>query len=363
MIKNIRVNLENYNYSIYVGQCILNDLGKIILKNKLSNSCVIITNPTINNLFGKKLKNNLEKSNINTIVIEIPDSETSKSLKVTEKVYVKLIEKKIDRNSFVIALGGGVVGDLAGYIAATYLRGISLIQVPTTLLAQVDSAIGGKVGVDLPQGKNLVGAFYQPKFVLSDITTLNSLSTNELKSGLAEVIKYGIISDPDLFNYINKNIEKIKNKDVKVLENIVINCSKIKAKVVEKDEKEKGHRAILNLGHTLGHALESETKYLKYNHGQAISIGMIYAAKISTKIGYLEKKEFEKIFSLIKLAELPIKINENVEVDRLIETMLIDKKVKDKKIRMVLPKKIGEVFLTDKIPMNLLKNELRKMIS
>ena len=216
-MKQVLVNLKDNSYPIYIGQGILDDLGSLLSKDKLSSKCAIITNPTVNKLYGKKVKDGLESKGIKTVILEVPDSETSKSLKYAGKLYVKLLENKLDRNSYIIALGGGVTGDLAGFVAATYLRGISLIQVPTTLLAQVDSAIGGKVAVDLPEGKNLIGAFYQPKLVLSDIKTLKTLPENELKSSLAEVIKYGIISDPDLFELLDKNLEKIKQQDQKII--------------------------------------------------------------------------------------------------------------------------------------------------
>lgn len=362
MMKQVLVNLKDNSYPIYIGQGILDDLGSLLSKDKLSSKCAIITNPTVNKLYGKKVKDSLESKGIKSVILEVPDSETSKSLKYAEKLYVKLLENKLDRNSYIMALGGGVTGDLAGFVAATYLRGISLIQVPTTLLAQVDSAIGGKVAVDLPEGKNLIGAFYQPKLVLSDIKTLKTLPENELKSSLAEVIKYGIISDPDLFELLDKNLEKIKQQNQKILNEIVVKCSKIKASVVEEDEKEQGKRAILNLGHTLAHALESITGYTRYSHGEAIAIGIIFAAKLSTKLNMLDINEFERILGLIQSTGLPTKIKDDLEADKLLQTMQLDKKVKDGKIRMVLPKRIGEVVIIDEIPMNLLKKELEKML-
>lgn len=361
-MENVSVNLRDNNYTICIGQGILNEVGNILSKEKKDGKCAIITNPTINKLYGNQIKKSLNSIVLQSVVLEVPDSETSKSLKEAEKLYVKLLDSHFDRNSMIIALGGGVVGDLAGFVAATYMRGVSFIQVPTTLLAQVDSAIGGKVAVDLLQGKNLIGAFYQPKLVLTDIDTLKTLPETELKSGLAEVIKYGIISDPDLFKLLEKNVEEIKQKNPNLLTEIVVKCSKIKAKVVERDEKEHGKRTILNLGHTLGHALETLTKYNRYGHGEAVAIGIVFASRISTKLGTLSNVEFRKILSLIQSMGLPTKIEGDFKADKIVETMYLDKKVRDEKIRMILPKRIGEVAITDEIPMNLLKKELEKML-
>lgn len=362
-MKQVLVNLKDNSYPICIGWGILDDLGSLLSKDKLGDKCAVITNPTVNKLYGKKVKESLGSVGFKSVILEVPDSETSKSLKYAEKLYIKLIDNKLDRSSCIIALGGGVTGDLAGFVAATYMRGVPLVQVPTTLLAQVDSAIGGKVAVDLPQGKNLVGAFYQPKLVLSDIETLKTLPENELKSGLAEVIKYGIISDPGLFKLLERNLEKIKQQNKKILTEIVTKCSKIKASIVEEDEKEQGKRAILNLGHTLAHALESITSYTRYNHGEAIAIGIVFAAKLSIKLDMLDKNEFGRIVGLIQSTGLPIKIKDDFEVDKLLQTMHLDKKVKSGKIRMVLPKRIGEVVITDKIPINMLKIELGKMLT
>lgn len=362
LMNKVLVNLKNNSYPICIGQGILDDLGRLLPKEELSKKCAVITNPKINKLYGSRVKKSLKSAGFRVISLKTPDRETSKSLKETKKLYAKLLDNQLDRYSCIIALGGGVVGDLTGFVAATYLRGVSLIQVPTTMLAQVDSAIGGKVAIDLPQGKNLVGAFHQPKLVLSDVETLKTLSEKDIRSGLAEVIKYGIISDKEFFKYLEENIKKIKQQDLEILTEIVTKCSKIKAKVVEEDEKELGIRAILNLGHTLGHTLETITNYNKYSHGEAIAIGMVYAAKLSIKLGKLNINEFERIETLIRSIGLPIKIKEDLEVDKFVKIMQLDKKVRAGKIRFILPTKIGEVTITDNVPMNILKMELEKML-
>jgi 3-dehydroquinate synthase len=355
----IRVNLGENSYPIYIGQGVLHRLGSL-LSEKPGGKYAVITNPNVNKLYGKVVKRSLEPG-FQPVFLEVPDSETSKSLKYVEKLYDRLLRDGFGRDTCIIALGGGVIGDLAGFVAATYMRGVSYVQVPTTLLAQVDSAIGGKVAVDLPQGKNLIGAFYQPKLVVSDVETLLTLPEDELKSGLAEVVKYGVISDPYLFEFLEKNIEKVWQRDLKTLVEIVKRCSVIKAKVVEEDEKEQGRRMILNLGHTLGHALESVTKYTGYSHGEAVAVGMVFAARLSLRLGMLNTDELNRVVNLIQSLGLPVEIEKHNDVEGLIKTMWFDKKIREGKIRFILPERIGEVVITEKVPMDLLKEELREM--
>ncbi len=362
MMDQILVNLKENSYPIYIGQGTLKDIGKLLSKNELTGKCAIITNPTINKLYGNQVKESLVSNGFETVIFEVPDSETSKSLKQVEQLYIELLNNKFDRDSIIIALGGGVIGDLAGFVAATYMRGVSLVQMPTTLLALVDSAIGGKVAVDLPHGKNLVGAFYQPKLVISDIETLQTLPEDQLQSGLAEAVKYGIISDRALFELLEKNITKVKQCNLELFTKMIIKCSEIKAKVVEEDEKEQGKRIILNLGHTLGHALETLTKYNTYSHGEAVSIGILFAVKLSIRFDLLDEKDHQRILDLIRSVGLPVNIKEGLDVDKILKTMQFDKKNRDGKNVFVLPKKIGEVVITDKIPHDLLKAELEGML-
>jgi 3-dehydroquinate synthase len=362
-MEKIRVDIKENPYEILIGKGILKDLGMYLSQRKQSGKCVIITNPTVAKLYGSTVEKSLSSSGFTVNILEVPDSETSKSLRIAESLYKKLIECNMDRNSCIIALGGGVIGDLAGFIAATYMRGISLVQVPTTLLAQVDSAIGGKVAVDLDKGKNLIGAFFQPILVLSDVDTLRSLPDHVLRSGLAEVIKYGIISDKDVFDLVDSNMNKIFLKEASIFNEIIIKCSKIKAKIIEEDEKEQDIRAILNFGHTLGHALETITNYEKYSHGEAISIGMVFASRLSMKLNTLTLNEFERIKQILKKAELPIFFNESNRENELISIMLHDKKVKNEKILFILPKIIGDVYITDSISEKVIYDELGKMLA
>ena len=358
----VLLRLKDDSYPIYIGKGIFDKIESIIKKNISSEKFAIITNPNINNIYGKKLLECLSVSTKKIFVFEVPDNELSKSLKYAEKLYVDLITNNFDRDSCIIALGGGVIGDLAGFVASTYMRGVKFIQVPTTLLAQVDSSIGGKVGIDLKEGKNLIGSFYQPKSVFSDIETLKTLPEKEMKSGLAEIIKYGIILDDNLFKTLEENIGKILDKDLNVLYDIVIWCSKLKAMIVEEDEKEAGRRAILNFGHTFGHALETITNYQGYSHGEAISIGMIFAAKLSLELGLIESDDFSRIYNLINSAGLPVLPKQSYNIDQFLKLLYSDKKVKDGKLRFILPEKIGKVIIKDDIPISILKSELRKML-
>jgi len=362
-MKQVIVGLREHSYPIYIGQEIIENIGIFLSKNNLNGKCAIITNPTVNKLYGDKVRKSLESTGFKTVILEVPDSERSKSLKQAEHLYTELLKNKFDRQSAIVALGGGVIGDLGGYVAATYMRGICLVQVPTTLLAQVDSAIGGKVAVDLPQGKNLIGVFYQPKFVLSDIKTLETLPINQIQSGLAEIIKYAIISDKNLFEFLEKNITKTKQFNLEVYIKMIRKCSEIKAKVVENDEKEQGQRRLLNLGHTLGHALETLTKYNTYSHGEAVSIGMVFAAKLSTNLDLLGEQDYQRIVTLIRSFGLPISINENLSVDEILRIIQFDKKNRNGKQVFVLPKNLGDFVITDQIPQQLLKTELKEMFS
>lgn len=358
----ILVNLGDNSYPICIGQSVLHRLNDRLCEIGLGERFAVITNPRVNKLYGDRIKKSLELSGFQAVFLEVPDSEASKSLKYAERLYEELLSYGFGRDTCIIALGGGVVGDLAGFVAATYMRGVSLVQIPTTLLAQVDSAIGGKVAVNLPQGKNLVGAFYQPKLVVSDVETLLTLPENEFKSGLAEVVKYGIISDLYFFEFLERNTERVLHRDIEILAEIVKRCSIIKAKVVEEDEKEQEKRMILNLGHTLGHALESATNYTGYRHGEVVAIGMVFAARLSVGLGMLDRNELSRIIGLLLSLGLQVEIAKD-NVERLIEAMRFDKKVKRGKIRFILPKGIGEVIITEEVPMDMLKKELNKMMA
>lgn len=361
-MKEVRVNLKGEAYSIYIGQGILNRLGVVLNRYKFSRKMAIVTNSIVNQLYGAALKDDLEAAGFEVLTIEIPDGESYKSLETAWTVYDKLIENRLDRRSAILALGGGVVGDLAGFVAATYLRGVPFIQIPTSLLAQVDSSVGGKVAVNHPMGKNMIGAFYQPKLVWTDLRTLKSLPQREFKSGLAEVVKYGVIADREFFKYLEKNTSRIMDLDLNALTKIVTRACTIKARVVEQDEKEKGLRMILNYGHTIGHALEMLTNFSVYKHGEAVAIGMMTAAKIAYKQGLLNKGALVRQENLLRQIGLPTLIEEKVEIEEILTALLRDKKVVNNKIRFVLPKELGKVIITDRVPSHVVHEALTEQL-
>jgi 3-dehydroquinate synthase len=301
----------------------------------------------------------LVKSGFEPVSITVPAGETAKSLKTVQACYDQLAAHRLERKSFIVALGGGVVGDLAGFVAATYLRGIAFVQVPTTLLAQVDSSVGGKVGVNLKAGKNLVGAFHQPRLVLCDLDTLATLPLREYRAGLAEVIKYGIIYDAALFNRLEREMPKLLQRDPKTLAAIVARCCEIKAEVVRQDETEGGLRAILNFGHTIGHGLEAISHYGKYLHGEAISIGQVAAARLSARVSGLPKQSVERIANLFRQAGLPTEVRLGAaQRKELFSAMQLDKKVSDGEIKFVLARKIGAVEFGRRVPQRLIQQTL-----
>jgi 3-dehydroquinate synthase len=295
-------------------------------------------------LYAGRAQAALEQSGFKPAIITVPAGETAKSLGSVQACYDQLAAHRLERKSFIVALGGGVVGDLAGFVAATYLRGIAFVQVPTTLLAQVDSSVGGKVGVNLKAGKNLVGAFYQPRLVLCDLSTLRSLPEREYRSGLAEVIKYGIIADAPFFRKLERVMPQLLFRKARILADVVARCCQIKAMVVGEDETESGLRAILNFGHTIGHGLEAISGYGKYLHGEAISIGQVLAARLSAELLGMPAKDVTRIERLFARAGLPVAVKLSaIERRRLLGAMALDKKVSAGEIKFVLAGKIGEV--------------------
>ena len=340
----VKVPLGERTYSIRIGTGLLARLGTECRRLELGRRCALITDSNVAPFYAKTAVASLQQSGFETLVVTVPPGETTKSLKTVQSCYDQLAKHRLERTSFVVALGGGVVGDLAGFVAATYLRGVAFVQVPTTLLAQVDSSVGGKVGVNLPAGKNLVGAFYQPRAVWCDLDTLRSLPPREFRAGLAEVIKYGIICDPALFRSLEKNLAGLLNLDLKLLATVVARCCQIKAKVVGQDETEGGLRAILNFGHTIGHALEAISGYGKYLHGEAIAIGQVAAARLSHELLGLPDDEVRRITLLFQQAGLPTQVQlSRAQRSRLFEAMQLDKKVSGGEVKFVLARKIGEV--------------------
>ena len=349
-VRNVPVQLGSRSYTIKIGPALLKNLGHECARLKLGQRCAIITDKNAGKFFAKTIFDSLMRAGFSPLLITVPAGETAKSLRTVEACYNQLAAHRLERKSFVVALGGGVVGDLAGFVAASYLRGIPFVQVPTTLLAQVDSSVGGKTGVNLRAGKNLVGAFYQPRLVLCDLDTLKTLPEREFRAGLAEVIKYGIIFDAALFTRIEKQLPDIFERDPKVLTPIIARCCEIKAEVVSQDETENGLRAILNFGHTIGHAIENGFGYGKYLHGEAIAIGQVAEARLSQKILRLPQRDSQRIENLFQRACLPtgIKLNPK-QREKFFDAMRLDKKARDGEIRFVLARKIGKVAFGQKV--------------
>jgi 3-dehydroquinate synthase len=355
-VRTVHVSLGNRSYAIKIAPGLLGRLGDECARLKLGTHCAIITDTNVGKYFAKSVFNSLARARFFPTLITIPSGETAKSLKCVQYCYDQLAEQRLERKSFIVALGGGVVGDLAGFVAATYLRGVALVQMPTTLLAQVDSSVGGKTGVNLQAGKNLVGAFYQPQLVLCDLETLKTLPDREFRAGLAEVIKYGIICDANLFVRLERDLPKILKRDPETLSPIIARCCEIKAEVISQDETESGLRAILNFGHTIGHAIENSVGYGKFLHGEAISIGQIAAAKLSEKVLGLPQRDVERIENLFQHAGLPTHIKFNSKQrQKLFAAMKLDKKVSDGEIKFVLAKKIGRVEFGKNVPLAIIE--------
>jgi 3-dehydroquinate synthase len=349
-MRTVSVQLGSRSYAIKIAPGLLDQLGRECACLKLGRRCAVITDDNVGKHYAKAALKSLSASGFESMLFTIPAGEKSKHIAVVEKCYDQLAARRLERRSFIVALGGGVVGDLAGFVAATYLRGIPFVQVPTTLLAQVDSSVGGKTGVNLKAGKNLVGSFYQPQLVLCDLDALKTLPKREYLSGLAEVIKYGVIYDAILFAQLERNLPKLLRRDVKSLRDVIARCCEIKADVVGQDETESGLRAILNFGHTIGHAIENSSGYGKYLHGEAIAIGQVAAARLSHKILGLPSGDMMRIEKLFVQAGLPVKIKLNsAQRKKLFAAMKFDKKVSGGEIKFVLAEKIGKVVWGQKV--------------
>ena len=339
----VTVDLGARSYSIQIGEGLLAKVGELTHQVSKGTHGLLVSDATVAPLYAGKAAEALARAGLPVGQVIVPAGEASKDGRCLFQVYEKAIEQRLDRQSFVLALGGGVVGDLAGFAAATFLRGVDFIQVPTTLLAMVDSAVGGKTGINLPQGKNLVGSFHQPRLVLCDLATLKTLPPRELASGLAEVVKYGVIRDASLFELLEKRRNDVLAKDLGVIGQIVAQSCRIKADVVGKDEREEsGLRATLNFGHTIGHALEAVTGYGKYLHGEAIAVGMVYAARLSVAERGLPQKDCDRLIELLRGLGLPTEAPD-VEWTSLRKAMGVDKKTSAGKPRFVLAERLGKV--------------------
>ncbi|MBI5055516.1 MAG: 3-dehydroquinate synthase [Nitrospirae bacterium] len=352
----VTVDLKERSYDIVIGSKVLRRLG-LRVKEFRPSKVAIVSNKTIFPLYKETVLKSLEECGITPTVILIPDGEEYKDFMWTYHIHGRLLKAKFDRDGLLIAFGGGVIGDITGFVASTYMRGIRCIQVPTTLLSQVDSSVGGKTGVNHPLGKNMIGTFYQPSLVMIDIDTLRSLPKGEFSSGLAEIIKYGVIADKELFDSLEKNREDILTLGDSIIKTIKRSCE-IKAGIVSKDERESGLRAILNFGHTIGHALETATGYKKFLHGEAVAIGMCAAADLAVKMGIFKKREAGRIKGLVELYKLPGAIPDGINASDLISAMELDKKAKAGNIRFILPESIGKVRIVDSVDMELIKGVL-----
>lgn len=340
----IKVELGERSYEICIGTGILPQLGEWLREFHFSR-VALVSNPTVYTLYGNTLLNSLEKAGFDAEVVTIPDGEEYKEILWAYHIFGELLKHRLDRSSALVALGGGVIGDITGFVASTYMRGISYIQVPTTLLAQVDSSVGGKTGVNHPEGKNMIGTFHQPRLVWADVDTLRTLPRREFLAGMAEVIKYGVIWDKAFFEFLEKNRESILSLDNAALQFIIRRSCEIKAEVVSRDEREGGLRAVLNYGHTIGHALETATGYTEHLHGEAVAIGMYCEALLSCLLGLMEGKAAERIGSLIDAYGLPSKMPSGVDEERIISSMQLDKKAVAGELKFVLPEKIGSVVV------------------
>ena len=345
---SIHVELGENSYPILVDQGHLNQIGELLRPKAKSSQTIIIADASVSKHYGGTVLESLSNAGFDSRLVEVPGGDECKSLAWFAKLHDQLIDYHMDRVSTLISLGGGVVGDLAGFVAATFMRGIAWIQVPTTLLAQVDASVGGKTAINHPKGKNLVGAFHQPKFVLIDVTVLQTLPPREVRAGLVEVIKHGVVMDVPLFDQIDANLDAILDLEPSILVDMITRSCKDKVYVVENDERERGLRETLNYGHTFGHALEAVTDYNTYRHGEAVAIGMNCAAHLAVNRGMLAPEDRDRQKDLLQRAGLPVYFP-RIPPEILIDKMYLDKKTRSGKLRLVLSTRLGEVIVRDDV--------------
>ncbi len=349
-MRTIRAELDNErSYDIIVASGSLPSVGEEVAGVCAGRAAVVVMDSNTGPLYGNDVMESLRHAGFQTFAADIPAGEENKTLETATALYNRLLDVRLDRSGIVVTLGGGVVGDLGGFVAATYMRGIDFVQIPTTFLAQIDASIGGKVGVDLPRGKNLVGAFHQPKLVLIDPDVLATLPQREMTSGLAELIKYGIIADRGLFDFVESQTEALRRLDRDVLEEAIARSCEIKAAIVSQDEKESGIRALLNYGHTVGHGIEVSAGFGKYSHGEAVAIGMVSAAMISEAKTLAPSGTARQIADLLEKVGLPTVVHDSVDTEAVMRAIGHDKKVRLGKLRFVLPKSIGTVVVSDNV--------------
>ena len=343
-MKTLNVELGERSYPIYIGTDLL-DHNESVQEKISGSTAVVVSNTTVAPLYLERVMQALLP--IRSISVILPDGEQYKTLEYLNKIFDDLLTHHCDRKTTLVALGGGVIGDMTGFAAACYMRGVPFIQVPTTLLAQVDSSVGGKTGVNHPLGKNMIGAFYQPRSVIIDITTLDTLADNEFSAGIAEIIKYGLIRDEDFFGWLEKNMDRLLARNVATLTEAIYRSCAHKAEVVAEDEKETGNRALLNLGHTFGHAIETGLGYGVWLHGEAVAVGMVMAADMSMRLGWINQQDVDRVTALVSRARLPVRYPSGLATQRFKDLMAVDKKAQEGKVHFVLLRGIGQAVITD----------------
>lgn len=357
----VRVELGKNSYNILIGYDLNYEILKFVKESNFSQKSMLITDSNVERIYAYEIQSLLKRAGLEIAMVSVPAGEISKSWEVAEEILTAAIEYGLDRKSAIFALGGGVVGDLSGFVASIFMRGINFIQIPTSLLAQVDSSVGGKTAVNHELGKNLIGTFYQPKAVFIDVERLSTLLIAERISGLGEIVKYGVIYDEDFFSYLENHIDDINRMEVTAFEYIIKRSCEIKAEVVIKDEKEKDLRRILNFGHTIGHAIEEATHYKDYKHGEAVSIGMIGAAHISRALNRIDDKTFNRLEELIDKLDMPLKAF-GCDVEEMFKAIYRDKKTVNGKVNWVLMDSIGKVSIVDDVPDEIVKEAFNYII-
>lgn len=359
----INVNLPQQSYEIAIDPGGLEQLGQLMTSLNLGKKVLVVSNPAIFRLYGERVVTALNCAGFEVISCTLPAGERYKTLASIQKIYNVALENRLERSSTLVALGGGVIGDMTGFAAATWLRGVNFVQVPTTLLAMVDAAIGGKTGVNHPQGKNLIGAFHQPRLVLIDPQVLNTLPAREFRAGMAEVIKYGVIWDAELFTDMEQcdRLNQLGSLEADLLQEILSRSCQAKADVVSKDEKEASLRAILNYGHTIGHAVESLTGYRLLNHGEAVAVGMVAAGGLAVELKFWDRAAEQRQLALIQKAGLPTQLPDGLDIEAILDTLQTDKKVKAGRVRFILPTQIGVATVTDQVSSEQIRQVLQQM--
>ncbi|SDX14958.1 3-dehydroquinate synthase [Thiocapsa roseopersicina] len=352
---SLTVALGARAYPIHIGSGLLSD-PDLYRPHLLGSQVMVVTNETVAPLYLEAVRSALEGYQVGEVVL--PDGEQYKTMEVWNRIFDALLQARFGRDCTLVALGGGVVGDMAGFAAACYQRGVGFIQVPTTLLAQVDSSVGGKTGINHPAGKNMIGAFHQPRAVIADTSTLATLPQRELSAGLAEVLKYGLIRDATFLSWLETHMAELLARDADALAYIIRRSCEIKAEIVAEDELEAGQRALLNLGHTFGHAIETATGYGTWLHGEAVGVGICMAADLSARMGWLTDVDVERVRRLVASAGLPVAAPNDLSADRFLELMAVDKKVQDGRLRLVLLQQPGDALVTGDVDPNLLRATL-----